>query len=430
MTRRFSIITMGCKVNQYESDLLSLELSERGWERATGEPDVVVVNTCAVTGKAARQSLQEIRRAARERGGAIVAVTGCLVQFEPESVAAIPGVSLAVGNPEKPGLPDHLDRTGGGPCRLIRSEARECRRFPDPGRAVTGFRARPLLKIQDGCDRFCSYCVVPRTRGPSRSLPGPEVLARLAELHETGYGEAVLTGIHLGCWGRDLRPESSLEELVLATAGQPDTPRLRLSSLEPDEFFPSILSLCHDPAGVCPHFHLPLQSGSAEILSRMNRPYPPQAFAEAVRAIAAALPHAAVGADVMAGFPGETDAHFSETLDFLESLPLAYLHVFPYSPRPGTPAVKFPGLPDVAVVRARCKAARKLSDARRLAFYSSMEGRVLFVAPETEEEGVAAGVSENYVPVRFSPRSPVRPGEIVPVRVSRVQGNKVWGEPA
>jgi len=433
LAKRFSITTLGCKVNQYDSWRLAGELVRLGWEQAgEGEPDLVVVNTCAVTAAAARQSRQALRRAGREHPDALLAATGCQAQAAAGELAAIPGVALVAGNPQKPVLARMLDQASPGPCRVEVSDARACREFGAPDRLVAGDRARPFLKVQDGCDAFCTYCVVPATRGPCRSMDPEAALAHLCGLAGMGYGEAVLTGIHLGRYGVDLGPEHTLESLVRRAVALLDAPRLRLSSLEPDEFVPGFLSLAGKDKGVCPHFHLPLQSGSRAVLSRMNRPYTPELFASVVREIAAALPHAAVGADVLAGFPGETETDFAETLALLESLPLAYLHVFPFSPRPQTPAATFSGRPDAAAVRARCAAARKLSDRKRGAFYRRMEGRMLFVSaqgPVAPGSGEWTGVSENYVPVRFVPNKSVAPGTLLPVRVESVRGEKVVAKP-
>ncbi len=394
MEKTFLIVTLGCKVNQYESDRLARELADMGMVAAKpGEAaDCVVVNTCTVTGRAAQQSGQAVRAALRNHPGAKVIAAGCHAKAAPELFAAIPGLSAVCGTSCREKLSALASSLAAGdapPSRpLVLHGSMEASPFADPGvRPVSGKRSRPFLKIQDGCNARCSYCAVPDARGPSRSMPEEAVRRQLALLFRAGYGEVVLTGIHLGAWGLDLSPGTSLARLLESLARSPETPLLRISSIEPFELSPEIVALARDSGRICPHFHLPLQSGDDEILSLMRRPYTSSRYAEIAAGVRAALPGAAIGADVMAGFPGETDASFARAFDFIEGLPVTYLHVFPFSPREGTPASSFGGRPEAAAVKERCAALRELSRRKKAEFFASLVGSSVEICVEGRSAG-------------------------------------------
>jgi len=340
----FALATLGCKVNQYESGALIASLSAKGFRLlpfSTSAADLYLVNTCTVTSRADHQCRQLIGRAHRQNPQAPVIVTGCYAEVSPEEVMALAGVRMCLGNRGKGHLVETISRYWNEGCVVTGDPLCSWSSyFPPP--APLPARTRITLKVQDGCESFCSYCIVPYARGPIRSLPPHQVVTRIASLVSEGYQEVTITGIHLGAYGRDLADGVTLTDLVATLASQFPQLRLRLSSLEPREVTPRLLSLLRENDGICPHLHLPLQSGDDEVLRRMNRNYDVPFIRELIHSMTAKHPTLAVGADIMVGFPGEDQAAFTHTYTLLEELPLAYLHVFPYSPRPGTPAATFP----------------------------------------------------------------------------------------
>jgi threonylcarbamoyladenosine tRNA methylthiotransferase MtaB len=445
--KRYLITTLGCKVNQCESEGMAQALADAGWAAAeTGAPaDLVVVNTCTVTGRAAMQSRGAIRQAVRNHPEAKVVVTGCYAQTEAEVLATIPGVAAVVGHADKhriPALaddflsdsaPDEIHRPGGEPAapRILRQDLTDYREFfPAPALAA-GERTRPFLKIQDGCDAFCSYCIVPIARGRSRSMRLRSVLDRIKALADAEVRETVLTGIHLGRWGRDLDPPVSLAELLREIEAQGRMDRLRLSSIESHELTDELLDVVAGSDRFCDHLHIPLQSGDDGVLRRMGRPYTAAEYAERVRAASTALPDAAIGADVLVGFPGEGEAAFRNTYDLIESLPVTYLHVFPFSPREGTPAAGFSDSVPSDAIKERCRALRELGAAKRTAFYRRFVGQPVSVLVEERrdrETGHWKGVSGNYLTVLLE-EAEGRENQLVKARIDRVEEAvpRAWG---
>jgi len=284
---------------------------------------------------------------------------------------------------------------------------------------------RPFLKVQDGCDQRCAYCVIPAARGPSRSLAFDEALRRLTKLGER-HPEVVLTGVHLGAFGRDLAPRRSLEELIRAAARARAVGRLRLSSVEPNEL-PRAIVRDPDVAGLlCPHFHLPLQSGAARVLAAMGRPYAPDLFRAVVEDVAGAMPGACLGTDVLVGFPGETEEEHRATVALVEALPLAYLHVFPFSPRPGTPASDLPGRVPPAAVRERTRELLAVSDRKWRAFLAAQAGHEVEAVVERIGGGLARGTTREWVTVQWPAAGEVR-GAVVRVRVEASDGTECFG---
>ncbi|MDR2724745.1 MAG: MiaB/RimO family radical SAM methylthiotransferase, partial [Candidatus Adiutrix sp.] len=338
---RAVVLTLGCKVNQFDSAAMAESLRAAGYEVAAGPTgaDLVVLNTCTVTQKADQEALSLIRRLRRQAPAARLVVTGCLAEADPGLLVAAGQVDLVLGQADKGRLVSLLEGSlseGRGPV----SEAADFR-------APLSERSRAFYKIQDGCSAGCAYCAVPRARGPSRSLGLEAVLEGFRSSLERGLAEVVLCGIHLGVWGRDLAPAYTLAELLHILASELELDgasfRLRLSSLEPLEAEDELLAAFEMYDWLAPHFHLPLQSGSDRVLELMGRPYRAADFRRLVEKRNRAWPVAAVGTDVMAGFPGETEADFQATLDLLTGLSVSYFHIFPYSPRPGTPAAARPG---------------------------------------------------------------------------------------
>lgn len=399
-----AVTTLGCKVNQCESAGMTEEILRRGHrivpfsERA----DAYIVNTCTVTARTDYQSRQLIRRAHRINPQAVIVVTGCYAQVFPEAAAALPGVTLVAGNPEKEEIPSLIEETAPGGRTIRVSDIRQWVSCTGPSAERFHDHTRAFLKVQDGCDAFCSYCIVPIARGRSRSLPEKDVLERAALLAASGHRELVLTGVHLGAYGADLRPRTDLLNLCRKIEGGGFVKRLRLSSIEPREISDEMIGHLLDSQILCRHFHIPLQSGDDQTLHRMKRDYDRAFFRDLLEKITGLLPDAAVGIDVMTGFPGEDDAAFERTCQFVESLPVAYLHVFPYSERPGTAAVKLPGKVPESVKSQRSRKLRALGQRKRLAFAERFLGKTLSVLVEDRRNsatGMFQGFSRNYIPV-------------------------------
>jgi threonylcarbamoyladenosine tRNA methylthiotransferase MtaB len=412
-TARVALVTLGCRVNRSDLDALASALPEPFVLAGRGESaEYVVVNTCTVTADADAAARQAIRRAGRDHPGARIVAMGCYAQVRPEELRSLPGVAAVVGA--------RSDVPVGEVLRALHHGS------PSPGAGAVEARSpaaaapvpfrhtRAFLKVQDGCDARCAYCAVPAARGPARSLPLAEALAKVAALGRASP-EVVLAGVHLGSYGRDLSPRASLAELVAAAAERRLARRIRLSSVEPLEFPAELLRGAARPA-LCEHAHLPLQSGSARLLAAMGRPYSPSDYAAVVGDLAAAVPGICIGADVMAGFPGETAGDHRDTLELVERLPLAYLHVFPFSPRPGTRAALMSGQVPAAVARGRARELHALSARRWAAYAAGQRGRELEVAVERVRDGVARGTARNRVTVRW-PASGERRGDLVRVLV-------------
>ena len=401
---RIAVATLGCKVNQCESAGIAAALSSRGMALVpfAEQADCYIINTCTVTRRTDFQSRQLIRRAIRRNPEAAVLVTGCYAQTAPEEIARIPGVRVIAGNAEKERIPELIGEMAAGGPRVLVGDIRNEGGFSRLGAAVFPDHTRAFLKIQDGCNAACSYCIVPRARGRSRSLPAQEVAERITALSLAGYREAVLTGIHLGAYGRDLVPAIDLTAVVRRITEERLIGRLRLSSIEPREITDELISLVGSSGTVCRHLHIPLQSGDNGILAAMNRDYDSAFFSGLVEKIRRAVLGIGVGIDVMAGFPGETEAAFFNTLRLVEELPVSYLHVFPYSPRPGTPAAAMPGQVREEEKKRRAEGLRKVGMEKRHAFAGSFIGKPLTVLVEARKDkmtGYPLGFSDNYIPV-------------------------------
>ena len=400
----FRILTFGCKVNQFDSAMMAEALEQAGFAPAPAEvrPDLVLVNTCTVTARSDQQARQTIRRLARQYPEAPLWITGCYAQRAPEVLAALPGVAGVFGNREKLRVAQLVAAGHGNqkPRLEVQAfkkgepfQAGEVSRFPGHTRA--------WLKVQDGCSHACTYCIVPSVRGPGRSLPPESALSSLENLAARGFQEIVLTGVNLGQYGQDLPPATTLAGLLNRLAQKPRPWRLRLSSLEPHEITEEIIEALTTLPSLCPHFHLPLQSGAPEILRAMNRPYHPEDFREMALKLHQRFPTVALGLDILVGFPGETETDFEATRRLVESLPVAYLHVFPFSPRPGTPAQTLPPVPR-PLVRRRAEFMQNLGRAKKKAFYEAHLGRVgevLVEGPAPGRPGWLRGLSANYLRV-------------------------------
>jgi threonylcarbamoyladenosine tRNA methylthiotransferase MtaB len=432
--RRIAFTTIGCRLNQFETDALRGKATAAAWEVVAFEAqaDVYVINTCTITAQADADSRRLARQAVRRNPAALVAVTGCYAQAAPEEVARIPGVDLVLGTGEKARLLTYLEaaaKTGG--ARVVVGAADGLRGIDagEYGPGIDPDRTRAFLKVQDGCNYGCSFCIVPRVRGANRSLHADAILAELVRLHAVGFPEVVLTGIHLGTYGRDLPARTSLAALCRRISALPEGPRIRLSSLDPHEVGPELIELLAGSRRFCRHLHLPLQSGDESVLRRMRRGHTAAQFRGLVERLAATVPGIAITADVIVGFPGEDDRAFRATAGLLESLPLAGLHVFSYSRRPGTAAATFADqvAPAVIAVRnreLRALSARKAEASRRAALGRSLEVVVLH---RDGPGGLREGLSDNYLPVWFAADEGLK-GRLATVRARQLTGRGLLAE--
>lgn len=433
--KRILITTLGCKVNQYESAAFRTAFEQADCTIVhTGDPaDIVVVNTCSVTAKAGAQSRQAVRKAIRANPDARIIITGCYAEIAAEQIAGMDDLQgreyVIIGNSKKDELvPSSIGNSQEFQQVLLGTinETKEICRLPVRN---FGDRTRAYLRVQDGCESFCTYCIVPYTRGPSRSLPLDEVLAQAQVFADEGYREIVLTGIHLGYYGRDLSIPIDITKLVDMLSQKTPDVRYRISSLEPTEISVNLLNLMRTRDNITPHLHIPLQSGDDEILARMNRKYTTAQFREVITTCLEILPNAAIGIDILAGFPGETEQHFINTRDFLTSLGCTYLHVFPYSRRPGTAAANFADNVPKQTKDLRVAELRTLGEQKRDAFYLSHIGSSLPVLVEgkRDSKGLLQGFTNNYIPVHFSGDNTLK-NSIVKVILKELNGAQVTGE--
>jgi threonylcarbamoyladenosine tRNA methylthiotransferase MtaB len=402
--------TLGCRLNQVDTLQMQAGLEAGGFRTVASAAgaDVVVVNTCTVTARAEFSDRQAIRSAARIGPQARIVVTGCWAQASPAAVAALAGVDLVVGHADKARLPTLLEHLLARPPSETRVEVADvgaAQLVPVAPRPHANGRARVFVKVQDGCQHRCAFCIVPFARGASRSLAPEVVEDQVRGLVAGGHPEIVLTGVDLGHYGADLRPRASLAALLGRLLGVGGLRWLRLSSMLPSYFTEDVLDILTTAPTIAPHFHVPLQRGSDRVLRLMRRPYTTATYRRVVDRLAAAHPRLGLGADVIVGFPGETEADFAATLALVEALPLSYLHVFPYSVRPGTAAVGLPERVDVRTVAARARRLRELDVARRRAFRQVMVGRVedvLVLETRDRRSGDLTGLTGNYMEVTFA----------------------------
>ncbi|HZD59630.1 MAG TPA: tRNA (N(6)-L-threonylcarbamoyladenosine(37)-C(2))-methylthiotransferase MtaB [Anaerolineae bacterium] len=385
----FSIHTLGCKVNQYEGERIAADLGTFGWKRAdfSSRADVYIVNSCTVTAVANHKSRQLIRRALRNNPDATVVVTGCYADSAREEIASIEGVSLVLGNEDKDKLSHLLAERAGGPgMSAITKDA-----------PAQTFHSRPLVKVQDGCNQFCSYCIVPHVRGDLWSRPEAEIVGEVRRLADAGTQEIVLTGIHLGLYGAG--EKTDLGDLLAKLAEIPGLGRIRLSSIELREVTPKIVELISTSGKICNHLHIPLQSGSDGILSRMNRHYTAGEFIERTDELKHRVADIAITTDVIVGFPGETDEDFEDSVRLIERVGFSKLHVFKFSPRKGTPAADYDRQVPMEVKDKRSATLISIGEKLSSQFASSYIGKELGVLIERRQGEYLSGVSDNYIRV-------------------------------
>ncbi len=429
--KKIAVATLGCKVNQFESASFLSSFQEAGCEIVpfSSRADVYVINTCAVTGRAGQQSRQLVRRALKTNPDARLVVTGCYSQMDPQQILGITENSLCiVGNGYKHLLVEAALAENSCDLSLLMGNVGLRREIsPLQARRFSG-RTRAFLRIQDGCNNFCSYCIVPYTRGRSRSVPVREVLDQAAVFAGEGYREIVITGINVGKYGADLGEGETIYSLFSRLCRDFPDMRFRLSSIEPTEVNDTLLDLMTSLPNFMPHLHIPLQSGDDRILSSMNRHYSAGYFTEVVTLIHAALPHAAIGCDILCGFPGEDETAHTTTFGLIEELPVTYLHVFPYSKRSGTVAASMRDQVVKQVKEERVRELRDLDRTKRELFYARFVGTTqqVLVEQRNRKNKLLQGFSENYLPVQLDGPASLR-GKVVPVRIDRMENGALFG---
>jgi len=426
--KKVAFYTLGCKLNFSETSTIARGFADEGFDRVdfTEAADIYVINTCSVTENADRQFKQIVRQALKKNQKAFVAAIGCYAQLKPEELAAVDGVDLVLGATEKFKITDYIhDLEKNDKGEIHSCEIQEADFYV--GSYSIGDRTRAFLKIQDGCDYKCTYCTIPLARGISRSDTMENVLRNAAEISAQGIREIVLTGVNIGDYGKgefgNKKHEHTFLELVQNLDRVEGIERLRISSIEPNLLKNETIDFVSKSRTFVPHFHIPLQSGSNDILKKMKRRYMRELYADRVAKIREAMPHACIGVDVIVGFPGETDAHFLETYNFLSDLDISYLHVFTYSERDNTEAAAMDGIVPANVRAKRSKMLRTLSVKKRRAFYESQLGTTRTVLFEGEnKEGYIHGFTENYVKVK-APWNPELVNTLHEVTLTEIDGD-------
>ncbi|HET7105971.1 MAG TPA: tRNA (N(6)-L-threonylcarbamoyladenosine(37)-C(2))-methylthiotransferase MtaB [Candidatus Acidoferrum sp.] len=454
----FFIQQFGCRATQADGAAIERQLREQGCAPApdSSTADVVVLNTCTVTAAADAQARDAIRKIHAANPSTRILVTGCYAQRAPEEIAALPGVAFVVGNSHKPQIPKLLhsissvseNQSVGAqlapPVRSVHENlspnlapilSGDIFELTDvlvaPVLGGEGNHTRPTLKIQDGCNSRCSFCVIPFVRGKSRSLPAQIVLSEIQRLADSGFREIVLSGINLGTYGRDLSPRVEFLDLLRRILDETSVQRLRISSIEPLDVTQDLIDFFASNGRIAPHFHMPLQSASDRILAAMHRWYRSEHYARRVELIHERLPNAAIGADVITGFPGESDADHAATMDFIAARPFTYLHIFSYSQRPGTKAASLPGQLPGNIIKTRARELRALSDSKSATFRRSQIGRTLRVLTLRRDpaNGYSStpALSENYLQVTLPVDLP--PNQFLDATVTRLDDMHLLAEP-
>ncbi len=443
----FYVENFGCRATQADGAAIERQFEDRGLIRASApaQSDIVVLNTCTVTAAADQDARAAIRRIRRENPECQIVVTGCYAQRAPEEVASLPGVDRVIGNSHKPQLaeivfaspraPNIASNFGFVPLSSLASAAQSeifvsdifahtellaAPVFDASGPGSNNDRTRPNLKVQDGCDNRCSFCVIPYVRGQSRSLPLSQIVEQINALVDSGFREVVVSGINLGRWGRDFCAPLRFEEMVREILSQTDLQKLRISSVEPMDWSDELIRIMAASPRIAKHAHVPLQSGSDRVLRGMHRKYRPWHYREKIEKIRAAMPTAAIGADVMAGFPGESEADFEETRRLIEDLPFTYLHVFTYSSRPGTPAASMREQVPVQVARERNRILRELAAEKKLAFMRTFVGKMVDAITLNVFDGASTeALTDNYLKLRLEGKH--EPNQWLKAQVERVE---------
>ncbi len=432
MKNTVAVATLGCKVNQYESAVIRESFQKRGYQLVSfgDKAQVYIINTCTITKKTDYQSRQLIRRAKKLNPSSTIVVTGCYAQVFPEEIERITGVHYILGNSYKDKIVDLVGGSlGKGYPHILVSPVGQEDIFMDS--AIDGLSSptRPPIKIQDGCNASCSYCIIPLARGSSRSKKPEAVVEEISHLARLGFKEVILTGIHLGAYGLDLQPKTTLLNLIQQLEKKRVINRIRLSSIEPTELNKEVIDCISSSEMICPHLHIPLQSGDDGILKTMNRMYCVSFFEELIQNLVEKIQGLSIGLDVIVGFPGEGVKEFENTLTLLKRLSVSYLHVFPYSPRPNTVAAKLPDQVHGKIAKERSKILRELGRRKREEFYRKYLNRELNILVESgrnPETSLLKGFSKNYIPVLIKGEDTLKNCELK-VIVKEVEGEKVLG---
>ncbi len=415
---KVAFMTLGCKVNQFETETMEGLFKQKGYAVVPFEEaaDAYVVNTCSVTSLGDRKSRQMIRRAHRANPRAVIAVCGCYAQVSPEEIKAIEGVRVVLGTKDRGHIVEYVEQALEETGQLVQIEnVMERSDFEDIPIYDSPARTRAFLKIEDGCENFCSYCIIPYARGPVKSRIPEHVRREAEKLVQMGFQEIVLTGIHLGAYGRDLAGNLTLADACRAVLSVPGLRRLRLGSLESIELTPELFSLLREEECFCAHLHLPLQAGSDRVLHDMNRHYTTEDYARLIETVEREVPGIAVSTDIIVGFPGETEEDFSDALSFVEKMNFSRMHVFPYSKREGTPAARRKDQVPEPVKKERAHRMQELAARKTRKYEATFVGRTMDVLFETEKEGVTDGLTENYI--RVYTEDLVSCGELYPMHL-------------
>ena len=411
-----------------------------GYELAQeiSEASVIVVNTCTVTAISSQKSRQMIRRAAGANKNAVLAVVGCYAQSEPEEISKIDGVDVIIGTKDRIRIVELVEKAmrnenaisnaqcvmrNGKPLSFVGSvdDIREFEELPH-----SPHRTRAFLKIEDGCNNFCAYCIIPYVRGRIRSRNLESIRAECLELKATGFKEIVLTGIHIGAYGRDFGNKINLVDAIKTVLDAANPLRLRLGSIESAEMSDELIDLIKNDSRICNHVHLPLQSGSDEILKAMRRPYTTKNFSELTARLVKEIPEISIGTDLIVGFPGETEENFSETLEFIKAQPFSKIHVFPYSARLGTVAATMPNQIPPQIKKSRASQALEISRAKAENFSKRLIGKTVEIIAETSTDGIVDGLTKNYVRV-YAPYKNIPLGEVIKDKVEKIFKDGVYG---
>lgn len=431
---KVAIYTLGCKVNQNESDTIISHFKKAGYQEVPFEDkaDVYLVNTCTVTHLADRKSRQMIRRAIKKNNDALIVVTGCYAQTAPEAVLNIPGVDLVIGTRDRFRLVELVEeaKKSKKPVNAVKN-IMEVKEFEEiPGEEILPHRVRSYLKIQEGCNRFCSYCIIPFARGPVRSRPISQVLKKAKQLIDSGYQEIILTGIHTGAYGTEIPQGYDLTFLIEKLINIPGLKRLRVSSIEPNEVCERMIELMSVSPILCRHLHIPLQSGNDAVLQRMNRVYNVREYARLIKMIREKIPEIAITTDVIVGFPGETEEEFTHTYNFIEKMNFSRLHVFKYSPRKGTPAASFPNQVSSDIKEERSKKLISLGKRLSREYAEKNINKVLGVLAEQRVEISGReyweGHTDNYLRVVFLSEHNLQ-GRLVQVHLDAYKNGFICG---
>jgi len=433
--KKVAINTLGCKANQLESSILADDLVKYGYEvvKFNEIADFYIINTCSVTGKSDNNSRYYIRQAKRRNPAARIIVTGCYAQVAAEEIRQLEDVDLIIGNTEKQSLVELLNNSelfDDSEPQILVSDIMQEKEFKDKKVLSASGRTRANIKIQDGCNFRCSYCIVPYARGNSRSNNLNDILEQVELITGQGFQELVLSGIHLGQWGLDLKPKSSLANLIKEIEQVEGLKRFRLSSIDPMEFTDDLIETLINSKKFCRHLHISLQSGNNEILKLMRRRYSVEYYSDLINNLTRNIPNLAIGSDIIVGFPGETDEFFNDTYKNLENLPISYIHVFTYSKRKGTPAAKMENQIPQEIKKIRNNKLTELAAGKNLKFRRgqlNQELEVLIELTRDRKTGLLKGRSDNYIPVLINGKDDLK-NKLIKVVITEIDQDITKGE--